>query len=167
MDIQLTDRENAAFSIFVVLLTRTILHFNLNFYMPLSKVDANMETAHHRDAVRQDKFWFRNLSKSQDSFELFTLAEIFNGTPDMVGLVPLVERYIDETVQDAACRIKLKRYTSLIAGKANGSIKTGARWIRDFVRSHADYKRDSVVAKSTLKDLLLGVSGLDQRTHLQ
>lgn len=38
MEIQLTDRENAAFAIFVVLLVRAILSFDLNLYMPLSKV---------------------------------------------------------------------------------------------------------------------------------
>lgn len=34
----MTDFENAAFSIFVVLLSRAILAFNLNFYLPISKV---------------------------------------------------------------------------------------------------------------------------------
>ena len=38
MEIQLTDKANAAFAIFVVLLTRTILKYDLNFYIPLSKV---------------------------------------------------------------------------------------------------------------------------------
>jgi glutamate--cysteine ligase catalytic subunit len=38
MEVQLTDFENAAFSIFIVLLTRAILSFDLNFYMPISKV---------------------------------------------------------------------------------------------------------------------------------
>ncbi|KAJ3270551.1 hypothetical protein HK104_004897, partial [Borealophlyctis nickersoniae] len=59
MEIQLTDRENAAFAVFVVLLTRAILSFDLNFYIPLSKVDENMKCAHARDAVRTHKFWFR------------------------------------------------------------------------------------------------------------
>ena len=34
----MTDFENAAFSIFVVLLSRAILAFNLNLYLPISKV---------------------------------------------------------------------------------------------------------------------------------
>lgn len=38
MEVQLTDFENAAFAAFVVLLTRAILAFNLNFYVPISKV---------------------------------------------------------------------------------------------------------------------------------
>ena len=36
----MTDFENAAFSVFVVLLSRAILHFNLNLYIPISKVRA-------------------------------------------------------------------------------------------------------------------------------
>ncbi len=59
MEVQITDFENAAFSIFVVLLTRAILSFGLNFYLPISKVDANMQRAHRRDAVAQEKFFFR------------------------------------------------------------------------------------------------------------
>lgn len=36
---QLTDFENAAYVCFVVLLTRVILSYNLNFVMPISKVN--------------------------------------------------------------------------------------------------------------------------------
>jgi hypothetical protein len=38
MEIQMTDFENAAFSVFMVLLTRAIISFDLNFYMPISLV---------------------------------------------------------------------------------------------------------------------------------
>ena len=51
MEVQLTDFENAAFTTFVVLVSRVILAFGLNLYIPLSKVDENMRRAHKRDAV--------------------------------------------------------------------------------------------------------------------
>jgi hypothetical protein len=38
MEVQLTDFENAAFTVFVVLVTRVMLAFDLSFYIPLSKV---------------------------------------------------------------------------------------------------------------------------------
>lgn len=38
MEVQMTDFENAAFAVFVVLLSRAILSFHLNFYVPISKV---------------------------------------------------------------------------------------------------------------------------------
>ncbi|KAI0390434.1 glutamate-cysteine ligase [Xylariaceae sp. FL0594] len=59
MEIQITDFENAAFSVFMVLITRAILSFDLNFYIPIVKVDENMETAHARDAVLEKRFYFR------------------------------------------------------------------------------------------------------------
>lgn len=55
----MTDYENAAFAVFVVLLSRAILSFNTNFYIPISKVDENMERAQQRDAVQSGKFFFR------------------------------------------------------------------------------------------------------------
>ncbi|PWN53196.1 GCS-domain-containing protein [Violaceomyces palustris] len=59
MEVQITDFENAAFSVFIVLLTRAILSFGLNFYMPISKVDENMKRAQERDSVGRQKFHFR------------------------------------------------------------------------------------------------------------
>ncbi|KAI9709812.1 MAG: Zn finger-containing GTPase- Activating Protein for ARF [Candelaria pacifica] len=59
MEIQITDFENAAFSIFIVLITRAILSFDLNFYVPITKTTENMKTAHERDAVLNEKFYFR------------------------------------------------------------------------------------------------------------
>lgn len=38
MEVQLTDFENAAFSVFIVLVTRVILSFGLNLYIPITKV---------------------------------------------------------------------------------------------------------------------------------
>lgn len=59
MDVQLTDFENAAFSVFIVLLSRVIIAFDLNLYVPMSCVDANMATAHERGAVGSGRFTFR------------------------------------------------------------------------------------------------------------
>jgi glutamate--cysteine ligase catalytic subunit len=38
MEVSMTDFENAAFTVFVVLVTRVLLAFDLSFYIPLSKV---------------------------------------------------------------------------------------------------------------------------------
>ncbi|KAL0956322.1 hypothetical protein HGRIS_002474 [Hohenbuehelia grisea] len=59
MEVQMTDFENAAFAVFVVLLSRAILSFHLNFYIPISKVDENMGRAQQRDAAASGKFFFR------------------------------------------------------------------------------------------------------------
>jgi glutamate--cysteine ligase catalytic subunit len=75
MEIQITDFENAAFSIFIVLITRAILSFDLNFYIPIQRVTENMETAHKRNAALNDKFWFRKNPFSRRNYPAKT-----NGT---------------------------------------------------------------------------------------
>jgi hypothetical protein len=45
--------------VFVVLLTRVLLVFDLNLLLPLSKVDENMARAHARNPVGTQKWWFR------------------------------------------------------------------------------------------------------------
>ncbi|KAI1823437.1 glutamate-cysteine ligase [Xylaria intraflava] len=107
MEIQITDFENAAFSVFMVLITRAILSFNLNFYIPIVKVDENMETAHARDAVLEKKFYFRKnpfpnrvprsasasnanspvtsrpaspISPVEDEYALMSIDEVINGS---------------------------------------------------------------------------------------
>ena len=107
MEIQITDFENAAFSIFIVLITRAILSFDLNFYIPIAKTTENMETAHARNAVLEKKFYFRKnpfpsrppkpatngdgsisaepsrpatpVGSVEDEYTLLTIAEIING----------------------------------------------------------------------------------------
>jgi len=107
MEIQITDFENAAFSVFVVLITRAILSFDLNFYIPIQRTTENMETAHVRDAVNKQKFYFRKnpfpprparsngssgtstpvptsraaspISPVEDEYELMTVNEVING----------------------------------------------------------------------------------------
>ncbi|KFY44661.1 hypothetical protein V495_03326 [Pseudogymnoascus sp. VKM F-4514 (FW-929)] len=61
MEIQITDFENAAFAVFIVLVTRAILSYDLNFYIPITKVSENMETAHKRDAVLEEKKWGKRI----------------------------------------------------------------------------------------------------------
>ena len=66
MEIQLTDFENAAYSTFITLLSKAILKFKPNFYIPLLKVEVNMKLAHNVDSVLNEKFWF----KSFDSWNI-------------------------------------------------------------------------------------------------
>eukprot|EP00906_Rhabdomonas_costata_P024148 RCo034750 len=67
MEVQMTDFENAAFVIFIVLLSRIILAFHLDFYMPVSLVDENMQRAHNRNAVLAEKFFFRHMILQNDA----------------------------------------------------------------------------------------------------
>ncbi|GAB5592020.1 glutamate--cysteine ligase [Umbelopsis nana] len=199
MEIQITDFENTAFAIFIVLLTRAILSFGLNFYIPISKVDENMKKAHKRGAVLNEKFYFRKnvFTKQQpssrqpspssstttathkengngangnaevdghlenenedelDAYELMSIDEIINGKPGgFTGLIPLINSYLNSVNVDIETRCQLSRYLDLIKRRANGSLMTGATWIRQFVQNHPAYKHDSVISQEMNYDLM-------------
>ncbi|KAJ5549427.1 hypothetical protein N7513_006661 [Penicillium frequentans] len=197
MEIQITDFENAAFSIFIVLITRAILSFDLNFYIPIQRTTENMETAHARNAVLDHKFYFRKdpfsarapkapaqqssdgstfssttssaintpppsppLGPVEVEYELMTISDIVNGCTDgsFPGLIPLVESYLNSVNVDVETRCFLASYLDLIRKRADGTLWTGARWIREFVAKHPSYKQDSVVSEEITYDLIKAVN---------
>ncbi|ODV91478.1 hypothetical protein CANCADRAFT_29900 [Tortispora caseinolytica NRRL Y-17796] len=195
MEVQFTDFENAAFSIFIVLVTRAILSFGLNFLVPISKVDENMNVAHRREAVLNEKFWFRknvftfnrtrpaspihsptpSISSGfsfvntpvEDEYEYMSIDEIINGKATYCercggmsgmhgfpGLLALVQKYLDTMNVEIGIRSRLEVYLTLISKRASGELDTTATWIRKYVRSHPDYKFDSVVSDQINYDLM-------------
>ncbi|ORX43424.1 GCS-domain-containing protein [Piromyces finnis] len=174
MEIQLTDFANAAFSIFLLLLTRTIKALNLNFYIPISKIDENMQVAQVRDAARTKKFWFRRnilpLQENEiedDTYELMTIDQIINGFEDEKGTFPgllcLVCEYLSKSEVEKDVFNKLNFYINFISKRASGELVTDAVWIRDFITHHKDYKHDSKVHSSIVYDLLTVLEGVNQR----
>lgn len=59
LDIQLTDFENAALTVFVGMIANLINEFSLDFIIPISMVDRNMDTVHLQNALLEQKYWFR------------------------------------------------------------------------------------------------------------
>ncbi|GAP85808.1 putative glutamate-cysteine ligase [Rosellinia necatrix] len=192
MEIQITDFENAAFSVFMVLITRAILSFDLNFYIPIAKVDENMETAHARDAVLEKKFYFRkdpfphrpprsgttspaasrpasppaSGSPVEDEYALMSIDEVINGSGashGFPGLIPIVESYLDSVNVDVQTRCELATYLDLIRRRARGELWTAARWIRHFVARHPAYARDSAVGDEVTKALVAAVIAVGER----
>ncbi|CAO3626798.1 unnamed protein product [Cunninghamella blakesleeana] len=173
MEVQLTDFENAAFSTFIILLARTIKHFDLNFYIPMSKVHENINTALKRGAVRNDKFYFRknvykyayHERKHEDDYELMTIDTIFNGQSnenDFSGLIPLIKSYLNETNVDDTTKQVLFNYLNFISKRASGELMTIANYLRAFVRQHPDYKYDSVITSSINYDIVKLANDINQ-----
>ncbi|CAE6431302.1 unnamed protein product [Rhizoctonia solani] len=185
MEVQPTDFENAAVSVFLVLLSRAILSFGLNFYLPISKVDENMRRAQRRDAVRGEKFWFRKDVRPiaresvngvsngyqmaeyppgavEDEYEEMSINEIVNGKGPYPGLIGVVDAYIESQGTDTTKKLKLKKYLDLIRRRADGSLQTPATWIRNFIRSHPAYKHDSVVSREVNYDLVKAIDEIER-----
>ncbi|GAB1597714.1 glutamate--cysteine ligase catalytic subunit-like [Argonauta hians] len=172
MEVQLSDFENAAYVVFIVLVTRAILTFKLNFLIPISKVDENMATAQQNDAARLGKFYFRKdiitvnsppeaaecagcCERMSEKYTLMTINEIINGKEDFPGLVPMVNKYLDYIECDVDTRCTVLQYLKLISKRASGELLTMAQWSRQFVTNHQDYKHDSVVSDKISYDLLM------------
>ncbi|XP_044726614.1 glutamate--cysteine ligase [Chrysoperla carnea] len=177
-EVQLTDFENAAIVCFVVLLTRVILSYQLNLLIPISKVDENMQNAQKRNACRTGKFWFRKNLLTCDSppeaskccpksgselYEQMTIDQIINGMDGQFpGLIPLIKSYLSGMDVDADTHCTIQQYLKFIQRRASGQLNTTATWIRNFVTSHPDYKKDSIVSDSINYDLLKTVHKLQQ-----
>jgi glutamate--cysteine ligase catalytic subunit len=76
MDIQLTDFENTCFIVTMGLITNVINHFNVDFIIPVTMADENMTRAHYRDALLNQKFWFKtNCLNDPVNYHTSNLAE--------------------------------------------------------------------------------------------
>jgi glutamate--cysteine ligase catalytic subunit len=167
MEVSLTDFENAAFSVFTILLARAITEQQLDLYMPISKIDANMEAAHKRDAVTQQRFWFRRSHSANDysaasgtEFKMLaqlSLGEIFNGSVEkgVVGLLHRVRAVLDREGCVGEERAKLEAYLDFVGRRASGQLKSTATWMREYVLAHPEYNSDSVVTEGICHDLMV------------
>ncbi|VDO04651.1 unnamed protein product [Rodentolepis nana] len=167
MEVQLTDFENAAFATFIVLLSRTILSLKLDFLIPISKVEENMENAVKRDAVNREKFHFRrdesidsgdgcseNKIQPEESYTTMTINEIINGSDSFPGLIALIRHYLTLIEIDPNTAFTIHQYLSLISRRASGELPTTARWLRYLIQRHPNYRGDSVVSERITNDLI-------------
>ncbi|KAK9503699.1 hypothetical protein O3M35_010204 [Rhynocoris fuscipes] len=170
-EIQITDFENAAFVVFIVLLTRVILSYKLNLLIPISKVDENMAKAQKRSAVREEVFWFRrDITSSgeqasdipiEEQYGAMTINQIINGKDGVFpGLIPLINSYLSGMDVDTDTHCSIQQYLKLIQKRASGELLTTASWIRQFVRQHPAYKQDSIVNDEIAYDLLKTIDGI-------
>uniref|UniRef100_A0A8D3BQD4 Glutamate--cysteine ligase n=1 Tax=Scophthalmus maximus TaxID=52904 RepID=A0A8D3BQD4_SCOMX len=143
MEVQLTDFENAAYVVFVVLLTRVILSYKLDFLIPLSKVDENMKVAQKRNAVQEGMFYFR-----KDIFKGLTTFQLL-----FQGLIPILNCYLENMEVDVDTRCTILNYLKLIKKRASGELMTMAKWMREFVAKHPHYKQDSIITDKINYDL--------------
>eukprot|EP00698_Gefionella_okellyi_P009902 TRINITY_DN2542_c0_g1_i1.p1 TRINITY_DN2542_c0_g1~~TRINITY_DN2542_c0_g1_i1.p1 ORF type:complete len:652 (+),score=121.82 TRINITY_DN2542_c0_g1_i1:41-1996(+) len=178
MEVQFTDFENAAFTVFIALLVRAILSVKLNFYIPMSKSAANMATAHHSGALMNEQFFFRRqvheldgltdeeVAALDDSFEKMTVNEIVNGKQctgcphRFIGLIGIVREFMAESTFDADTERVANQYLNFISKRASGELQGPATWMREFITKHEAYKKDSVVNQEIAHDLIHAINDI-------
>lgn len=176
MEVQLSDFENAAYVMFVVLVARAMERFGVNYRVPLARVWENFDRAHPRDAVRWQRFWWAvendgaggrkspeglmNGVGGKQNVALLTVDEIINGCQSFRGIMALVRDYIKEEGFASKEREQLQPYLDLVSGRASGRLCTAARFIRDFVVQSPEYAGDSQISEDICFDLLQKIKGI-------
>ena len=186
-DIQITDYENAALIALLNLMVQVLNSNKVNVSLPISLSDINMERAHQIDAVTSQKFWFRrnvlyktdkkfDSSSSEEStsddssstdssdseFVEMTIYDILLGNEEIgnVGLFKIFENFMESNKFPEESIEYYRTMMTFLAKRAKGEIKTGARYMRDFVLLHPNYKKDSIVDNKICRDLIYKVAVL-------
>lgn len=164
IDMQGTAFENCAFVYFTFFLSRAILKYNLNLYIPISKVDSNFKRANlfirdvkdYFEKLGEDKQTFFYRSNITDSDEPIikegTLKDIFLGTEGNEGLFKYVKQIIEEDFSDI--KDQIMKYIQFIEDKLMNKYMSFADWIRKFVVTHDEYKQDSLISNKIVDDLI-------------
>ncbi|CCD23541.1 glutamate--cysteine ligase NDAI_0B05080 [Naumovozyma dairenensis CBS 421] len=166
LEVQLTDFENAAYSTFIYLIVDCLLTFSdkINNYIPMSQIWDNMHTAHHRDAILNEKFYWKDSIDSLDfKSSKYSMNEIFHDS--QMGIFatfinPILKHkgFIQSDWQELKSskeHLRTYYYLKLISDRTSGKIPTIAKYIRNFIMNHPDYKHDSKVSKLINFDLIM------------
>ena len=154
----------------------------INFIIPISKVDENFKRAYKKDAINKEKFWWRidcfkdeklleincincvrfrkefkrdeNLTyeKDQNNIKELTINEIFNGCEKYN--YPGLIVYFKKIMNFMFKTNNMNNYIDFIEKRAKGEIWTDAKYIRNFVLNHEKYKKDSIVSDEINYDLI-------------
>ncbi|KAG5481454.1 hypothetical protein LSCM4_07166 [Leishmania orientalis] len=163
MEIQPTPFENAAFAVFIPLLSKAIISYKPCFYTKMSVVDQNMGRAHRINpcgeqyVMRKNIFADRCTANDAETAKM-SIDEIFNGKEGgFYGLIPLVHRYLDDEGKRSPL---INSYLKFLSMRASGCIPTAAQYMRRFVKTHSDYKHDSRLTGTIARDLVKHIHGL-------
>ena len=106
---------------------------------------------------------FCNPQALESTYEEMTLDQILNGTGKdnyYPGLIPLVYAYLDFINCDRETFERVQMYLTFISKRATGELLTPATWMRNFVRSHPKYKKDSVISQEIAFDLMIACQAI-------
>ncbi|CAF1500131.1 unnamed protein product [Adineta ricciae] len=163
MELQLTDFENAALSVFLILLTRSILSFEIDLRIPISLIHENMQRAQVKNTIQQMKFYFRK----QNHICEMTIDEIINGSENYFGLKSLVLNYLNSFEDiDISTRQTMNEYIEFISQRAKGDLLSNAMWMRKSIENHHLYQHDSIVSEQIQYDLFRQIEQIANQKQL-
>ncbi|RVD93013.1 gamma-glutamylcysteine synthetase [Tubulinosema ratisbonensis] len=169
MEIQLTAYEMAAFTNFTILLIKSIIHFKLNIYIPISYIEKNFKNSNKFTRKPSDyfskltndpvKFYYRrNIYDNQTPYiALDTLDVIFNGNDKFSGYIKYVRKYVKEIYGESK---NLEDQLNFVSKKFKGEYLSNSDYLRRLVLTHPDYKNDSFISDSVIDFLVENVKNV-------
>ena len=109
----------------------------------------------------------RNSTKQNDEADRYKelyIWQILEGDASVgmpVGIITFCEQYMDMNEWPEDKIAQTMTYLKFLSMRARGTVPTGARFLRDFVLSHADYKQDSFLTTQMQYDLMKMLDSLD------
>lgn len=166
MEIQPTSFENTAYCVLVVMFSRMVVSLNANFYLPISKVDENFQSANLPAPVPRNlaewlnvesnqKFWYREniFDSGAPVYRYGTIKDIFLGTgSEYCGILGAIDRYLQEYNEQN--QKEVMPYLEFIKDRVSGQKTSVATYIRKFVAKHPRYCGDSLVSQELSNDLV-------------
>ena len=91
----------------------------------------------------------------KENVKELTVEEILCGCEryEYKGLLWMMEDYISKYVNQESDRDYYRKHLEFVKLRSNGSLMTDARYVRNFVLNHRDYKGDSIVSDKIMYDL--------------
>lgn len=86
------------------------------------------------------------------------------GDPDVgVGLIELCDTFMQNNSWTANQITRTHIYLEFLAARSKGKVPTGARFMRNFVHAHPQYKQDSILSDEVMYDLCSMVTTLEDK----
>lgn len=172
MDSPLTEIEKSLLTFLTTIFFRIVTDpkLDINFYMPMTKVDENFHRAFKRDSTTEQRFFFRRhfcpklpgYVQSEEVVEL-TLTEFWEGTTNFAGMKALFQLFIKENEKDLLQQSQaqgeplielIEKVHAFFGARAAGKLETAPNFFRKFIFGHPEYQADSYINDKITTDVI-------------
>ncbi|KAM0677821.1 hypothetical protein BDAP_001672 [Binucleata daphniae] len=195
MEIQPTAYENSSYCVFVILLSKAIIKYNLNFYMPLSLIDENFRKAnlfYNKENEYKENKTPKNTNGDENANSTCSnikipkdkaifyyreniyddgIAVIKEGTIEEIFLG--TEKYegifnvVKKYVKEHGSENDVAKYLDFIEKRCKGDYLSISDFIRKYVINHKMYKSNANASEEVLNDLIDEMKKITQNNNCE
>ena len=141
MELQLTDKENAALILYTVLYTKACLKYKIDYFINASKLLENLSKVVNCTQLVNIKLWW----KINQETKLYNISNI------IYDINEKIYRYLDDEYPHL--KTFFKQYIEIITKRATGNCPTSGDRLKLQIIKHQEYNWDSILNSDILNDL--------------